>query len=189
MIFKEPHEYKPGDILISHTEIDRQIHHIAAQISHEYKEKKLLVIAVMKGSFMVLADLIRALHTAGLHDLTVSAVTVGSYGGDTVSNKKPKFKHEVDIDVKDRHILLVEDIIDTGHTIQFVKETLTEKGAASIKCFSLLSKPSRREVPVEAEYVGFVIPNVWVQGYGLDTDEWGRGNPEVIVGPIRPAGE
>ncbi len=185
MIFKKPDDYKPGDIFIPSIEIEKRIHEVAVDIYHHYKGKNVLIVAVMKGSFMVLADLIRALHTAGLHDLSVSAVTVGSYGAETISSKKPFFKHEIDIDVKDRHVLLVEDIIDTGHTIQFVMNELQKKGAASIKCFSLLSKPSRREVEIEADYSGFVIPNVWVQGYGLDTDEWGRGNPNVIVGPVR----
>ena len=184
MKFKTPQEYKPGEILISHGDIQMKLHKMASEIASDFRGKHVLVIAVMKGSFMVLADLIRALHEAGLHDLTVSAVTVGSYGSKTVSSKKPKLKHEIDIEVKDRHILLVEDIVDTGHTLQFVIAELQDRGAASVKTFSLLSKPACREITIDADYIGFTIPNVWVQGYGLDTDEWGRGNPNIIIGPV-----
>lgn len=185
--FKNAEEYSPGDILITEDHIKQRIHELALQITSDYKGKKLLVITVMKGSFMLLADLIRALHTTGLDDVSISAVTVASYGAGTESNKKPTFKHEVDINGAGRHILLVEDIVDTGHTLQFVIDELKKQNPSSIKCVSLLSKPSRREISIEPDYIGFVIPNVWVQGYGLDTDEWGRGNPNVIVGPIRPA--
>lgn len=184
MQFKTPEEYKPGDILISHGEIQMKIQTISSEIESYFHGKNVLIIGVMKGSFMVMADLIRALHEAGLYDLTVSALTVSSYGSQTVSSKRPTLKHEIDIDVKGRHILLVEDIIDTGYTLKFVIDELLLRGALSIKTFSLLSKPSRREVNIDADYIGFVIPNVWIQGYGLDTDEWGRGNPDIIIGPI-----
>lgn len=184
MNFKSKEEYKPGDTLISHGDIQMKIHKIASTIAADFNGKNVLVIGVMKGSFMVMADLIRALHEAGLHDLTVAAVTVGSYGSETVSSKKPKLKHEIDIDIKGRNILLIEDIVDTGHTLQFIIDELLARGVLSVKTFSLLSKPSRREIKIEADYIGFIIPNVWVQGYGLDTDEWGRGNPDIIIGPV-----
>lgn len=184
--FNDISQYKPGDILISETAIKKRLQILAAQMAKDYAKKNLLIITVMKGSFMVLADLIRELHTAGLEDFSVSAVTVGSYSG-TQSNRKPRFKHEIDIDAANRHILLVEDIVDTGHTLQFVMKELSKRNPASIECFSLLSKPSRREVTIDAKYVGFVIPNVWIQGYGLDTDEYGRGNPNIIVGPVKPS--
>ena len=184
MQFKQTDQYKPGDVLISRDEITKKLEEVAKIIAKDYAGQKVLLVTIMKGSFMVLADLIRALHEAGLTDTTLTALTVGSYGSGTESSRKPRFKHEVDVHVKDRHVLLVEDIVDTGHTLQFVIDELKSRGAKSIKTFALLSKPSRREIEIEAEYVGFVIPNLWVQGYGLDTDEWGRGNPDIIIGPI-----
>ncbi len=139
----------------------------------------------MKGSFMVTADLIRALHTAGMRNMQVSAITVGSYGLGTVSTKKMTFKQDADIEVKGRDILLVEDIVDTGRTLKYVIDSLNKRSPASIRSFSLLSKPARREVAIEPDYTGFEIPDVWVQGNGMDTGEWGRGNPNIIIGPVK----
>ncbi|HLL61178.1 MAG TPA: hypoxanthine phosphoribosyltransferase, partial [Candidatus Nitrosocosmicus sp.] len=177
-------EYKPGEVLISAEEIDGRLEEISEEINTKYKDQELVIIAIMKGSYILLADLTRKLHKKGLTNFIVDFIDIKSYGSSTESSREPQIIKDVEISLKDKNVLLVEDILDTGHTLNTVYQLIKNKFVSSIKTFALISKPERREVEFEAEYVGFVIPNIWIQGYGLDTDEKGRGEAGIIVGPV-----
>lgn len=182
--FNPPETYKPGNILIPSIEIDNRLNELADKIIIDYKNKQLILIGVMKGSFILLADLIRKLHIKGHSNVLVDFIDIKSYGSGMESNREPQVIKDVELSLKDKHVLLVEDILDTGHTLKTVFDLINNKFISSLKTFTLLSKPERREVEFEADYTGFVIPNIWIQGYGLDTDEKGRGCPDIIAGPV-----
>lgn len=173
--------YKPGIILISQYRIQSRVKELAQRIAKDYHGKDLVIVGIMKGTYILLADLTRELYSAGLKTFLVSFITAKSYGSGTVSKKDPNIVDQIDIELKNRHILLVDDIIDTGKTLKITVDSI-KKGAVSIRSFVLLSKDERREVSFEPDYYGFKIPNVWVQGYGMDTDEKGRGNRDIIIG-------
>lgn len=175
-------KYVHGDILISAYQIKKYLKHISPLIAKRYKGKQMVMVGIMKGTFILLADLARHLLDAGLDDFSVSFITVQSYKSRTISGKL-NIIQDIDINPKGRHILLVDDIIDTGRTLQAVHTLFKKRGAFSVCSFILLSKPERRTVSYEPDYHGFVIPNVWVQGYGMDTAEIGRGNKNIIIGP------
>ncbi len=174
--------YKPGETLISQRRIQKRTQEIARRIAQDYRGKDMVIVGIMKGTYVVLADLTRELYSAGLKTFSVNFITAKSYGSLTVSAKVPDIIDQIDIELKNKHVLLVDDIIDTGKTLKAVVDSL-KKRVISIRSFVLLSKDERREVSFKPDYVGFEIPNVWVQGYGMDTDEKGRGNKDIIVGP------
>jgi hypoxanthine phosphoribosyltransferase len=177
----EKKDFKPGDVLIDAKTITNRLDEISSLIAVDYPSEFVLV-SILKGSCTVTADLQRALYKVGCTKFSTSFITLKSYLSGTESSRKPKLVQDVDFDPQNKHILLVDDIIDTGYTLLFLHRHLKERGA-SVHSFVLLSKPERREVDYEADYVGFTIPNVWVEGYGMDSDEKGRGNPDIIVGP------
>ncbi len=128
--------------------------------------KDLLVISVLKGSFVFAADLIRALHKAGLEP-EVEFITLSSYGTGTVS-KGVKIIKDIDSDVKDRDILLIDDILESGRTLQFARDLMYERGARHVSIAVLLDKSVKRQEKLEADYVGFECPDYFVVGYGMD---------------------
>ena len=171
---------KPArDILISHAQIEAKIKEIARQIAGKYRGKNLLILAVLNGSILLASDLLRALWQEGLTDVTLDTVCITSYGRGREAIQKPELLKDVRLDIAERHVLVVEDIIDTGETLAFLLGLLQKRHPASLKMFTLLSKPSRRKTQIEAEYTGFVIDDLWVEGYGLDTDGKYRGNPNI----------
>lgn len=173
--------YKPGETLISQHRIQKRVREIAQRIAQDYRGKDLVIVGIMKGTYVLLADLTRELYSAGLKTFLVGFITAKSYGSGTVSKKDPNITDQIDIELKNRNVLMVDDIVDTGKTLKTVIESLKKK-TLSIRSFVLLSKDERREVSFEPDYYGFKIPNVWVQGYGMDTDEKGRGNRDIIIG-------
>lgn len=184
--FREAQEYKQGDILISSGVIQSRLEEMASDIVNRFYGQRVIVTGILKGAFMVMADLTRALHTAGLDDFTTSFMTVSSYGSGTESSRNIRLISPMDVDPRDRHVLLVDDIFDTTYSLQFCDAYARERGALSVVTFALLSKPERHETEYKADYIGFKIPNVWAQGYGMDTDQFGRGDPNIVVGPILP---
>jgi hypoxanthine phosphoribosyltransferase len=154
-------------VLISEEALQRRIAELGAQVSADYAERNPLLICVLKGGYMFLADLTRALTIR--HGIDFMAVS--SYGNATESSGAVRILKDLDRDITGRHILLVEDIIDTGSTIAYLLENLRVRQPESIRICTLLSKPSRRIVPLEIDYVGFEIPNEFVIGYGLDYAE------------------
>lgn len=166
-----------SEVLLTHQQIARRVKELARQISDDCKGNSPLFVGVLKGSIMFLADLVRHMG----EDAEVDFVSVSSYGGGTVSSGQPKLRQDVSATVTGRDVLIVEDIVDSGKTIDFLTELFAQKGAKSVKTVALLSKPSRRTVNVTVDYVGFEIADKFVVGYGMDFDEKYRGLPDICV--------
>ena len=161
--------------LIDEETINERINELAKDINKDYKDKDLMVICILKGAVFFFTDLTRKLDM----DPELHFMRVSSYDGEN-STKDLKIKLDLDVDIKDKDILIVEDIVDTGYTLAGLKKYLEKKEANSVKICCLLDKPERREVPdLYADYVGFVIPNRFVLGYGLDYDEKYRCIPKI----------
>ena len=163
----------PLKVEISEAQIKERIREMAKEISKDYKGKDLLLVSVLKGSFIFAADLIRELD---LEDNEVDFMAISSYNGETESSKNPRIIKDVDTDIRGRNVLIVEDIVDTGYSFETLTRILSARNPASLKTCALLSKPERREVEVPIDYLGFEIPNFWAEGYGLDTNQKGRGH-------------
>lgn len=183
LTFKSPDEYKPGEILITNSQIKERVKELAKQISYDYKDKELLILSVLKGAFKITNDLSEELHLAGLTDLSITFMTLKSYPTGTISSSAAKIIHHMDIHPKGKNILIVDDIIDTGKSLDLIKKLVTDDGCTSVKTLALIDKKGRREVDLNPDYAGFEIPNIWIQGYGMDTDELGRAEPNIIIGP------
>ncbi|HEV2559539.1 MAG TPA: hypoxanthine phosphoribosyltransferase [Microvirga sp.] len=147
--------------------------------------RDLLVVAILKGSFMFAADLIRALHRTGLEP-QVEFIHLSSYRGGTVSSGQVTILRDVESDVRGRDVLLVDDILESGRTVVFAKDLLMARGARRVQTAVLLEKPGKRAVTIDAEYVGFTCPDVFVVGYGMDVAHAYRQLP--FVGVIEHAG-
>ncbi len=148
-----------------------------AQDERAAEDMEPLLVGVLKGAFVFMADLIRALDMP----LTLDFVRVSTYGRRTESSGKPRLVQGVRSPIKGQHILVVEDIVDTGITTNYLLDYLRQKGAASVKLCALLSKPARRQVEVSVDYLGFTIPDAFVVGYGLDFDQRYRNLPDICV--------
>ena len=136
-----------------------------------------LLVGVLRGAFVFMADLIRALDMP----LTLDFVRVSTYGRRTESSGRPRIVQGVRSSIKGQHVLVVEDIVDTGVTTSFLLDYLRQKGAASVKLCALLSKPARRRAQVDIDYLGFTIPDLFVVGYGLDFAQQYRHLPDICV--------
>lgn len=162
-------------VYISTEDIQKRVKELGAQISNDYKGEKIIMIILLKGSFIFGADLIREIQ----NDVNVEFMQVSSYVGQESSGEVRVLK-DLDANIHDQHVLIVEDIIDTGLTLNKIIELLKSRSPKSMETCSLLSKPSRRVMDVEAKYVGFVIEDKFVIGYGLDVDQKYRGLPAVM---------
>ena len=163
-------------ILISQEEITNRCKELGAQISHDYKDSVPVIIALLKGSVPFMAELIKYIDI----DCNMEFMDVTSYSG-TKSTGDVKIVKDLDCSVNDQDVLIVEDIVDTGKTLAKVKDLLYSKGARTVKVCSLLNKPEGRLIDIEAEYVGFTIPNEFVIGFGLDFNQKYRNLPFVGV--------
>ncbi len=150
---------------------------IAERISKDYEGKELLLVGVLKGGFMFLADLAREITI----DVNIDFISCSSYGNSTVSSGIVRILKDIDYDITGKHVLLVEDLIDTGLTLTYLKDLFKAKHCASVKVCTILDKPSRRKVDLEVDYQGIIIPDEFVVGYGLDYAEKYRNLPEVYV--------
>lgn len=155
-----------GKPLISARRIARRVHRLGREISETYKDldEPLVLVVVLKGAAVFASDLLRSLSIPA----ELEFVRASSYGSSTRSSGRVKFAHLVEGPLTGRHVLLVEDIVDSGRTINAIIKQLKRRGAASIRLAALLDRPARREVPVELHFTGFVIPDRFVIGYGLD---------------------
>lgn len=162
--------------LLTREEVEKRIKELAKEIEKDYCGKDLLVIGLLKGSIMFMSDLIKEMDLPVMIDF----MSVSSYSGTTSTGVINVLK-DTDISVKDKDVLIVEDIIDTGLTLSHVKKLLEDKGAKSLKICTLLDKPSRRTVEMKGDYVGFEIPDEFVVGYGLDYDQHHRNLPYVGI--------
>ena len=164
-------------ILLTRDEIDATVNRLAAEINKDYYGKQPILIGVLKGSFMFMADLIRRLD----FPLQLDFIRLSSYGRGRESSGKIKVVQGLGSEVKGRDVLIIEDIVDTGLTISFLLDYLRRKKPASLKLCALTDKSSRRETPVTIDYLGFTVPNKFVVGYGLDWDERFRNLPDICV--------
>jgi len=167
------------ETLISESEIRSRLEQLAIEIAGKYQGKRLLLVGVLNGAYMVMADLGRELFRAGLTDIEIDFVQISSYGSDTESSRNPRLLKDCSVDISGRHIMIVEDIVDTGYSLAALLALFAARGAASIETFSLLSKLSHREIEVEVQYIGFEVGD-WVEGMGLDTNQSGRANPDIV---------
>jgi hypoxanthine phosphoribosyltransferase len=152
-----------ADILLSEEEIQKRVAELAQELRRDYTEG-LHLVAVLKGAFVFLADLIR--HMPG--DLSVDFMAVSSYGPGTTSSGEVRLVTDLDIAIEGRHVVIIEDIVDSGATLRYLQELLRARNPRSLATMCLLDKPSRRRVDVKVDYVGFTIEDRFVVGYGLD---------------------
>ena len=164
-------------ILVRHGEIAEAVDRLAREIKRDYQDKQPLLIGVLKGSFVFMADLIRQLDLPSELDF----VRLSSYGATRESSGRVRIVQEVKMPVKGRDVLVVEDIVDTGITISFLLDYLKKKQPASLKVCTLTDKPSRRRVPVPIDYLGFTVPNKFIVGYGLDLNQRFRNLPDIYT--------
>lgn len=167
-------------ILITKDQVSQKVKELAKKVASDYPKGDLVLVGILDGAYMLMADLTRELFNLGLTNVEVAFFGVTSYGSGTQSSKRPEITKDLNINIQDRDVLIVEDIVDTGHSLDFIVQTLKIRSPSSLKTLCLLSKPSRRELDVKVEYIGFEIEDKWVEGYGLDTDHKGRGNPDII---------
>ncbi len=163
-------------LLFTSDEIAATVKKLATEIRQDYRDKHPILIGVLKGSFIFMADLIRLLD----FPLEVEFVRLSSYGGGK-SPGKIKLVQDAQSNIKDRHVLVIEDIIDTGFTTAFVLEHLGKKKPASLKLCTLTDKPSRRKVTVNIDYLGLTVPNKFIVGYGIDWNERFRYLPGIYT--------
>lgn len=170
------------DILISETEITARVNKLSHQITEHYSStNQLVVIGLLRGSFVFIADLVRRINLP----VEVDFLTVSSYGNKMESSRQVRILKDLETNIKNRDVLVVEDIIDTGHTLSQVLKILATRQPASLTVCALLNKPSRREVDVNVHWTGFDIPDEFVIGYGIDYAQQGRNLPHI--GAVRPA--
>jgi len=169
-----------GKPLFTWEEIQRKIQEIGSRISTDYAEKDLLVVGVLKGALFFMSDLLRSLKISVRMDF-IHCTSSSSKGG---TGNPVKMLCDMKEDIKNNHVLLVEDIIDSGFTLKYLKQMLLEREPASLKVCALLDKVDRRQVSFEADYVGFRIPNKYVVGYGLDYMDRYRNLPYIAVLPM-----
>ena len=167
-----------AEVLISEDALQRRIGELGAEISSDYAGEELLLICILRGGVMFLTDLVRHISVPVAMDF----MAVSSYGvGARSSSGQVRIAMDLNVSITDRHVILVEDIVDTGHTIAAVLEMLETRRPTSLKVCTLLDKAERREVVVPIHYRGFEIPNKYVFGYGLDLDEYWRNLPFIGV--------
>jgi len=163
--------------LISREDIARRVAELALEISRDYAGRDLVLVGVLKGAFIFLADLVRALT----FPVELDFVRLRSYGGGTSPTGEVQITKDVELPLKDRHVLIVEDIVDIGFTLNFLRQHLATHRPRSLKTCVLIDKKERREVEVPLDYVGFVVEKGFLVGYGLDCGEKGRTLPEIYV--------
>ncbi|MCL2337755.1 MAG: hypoxanthine phosphoribosyltransferase [Firmicutes bacterium] len=168
-------------VLIPKAGIDQKVKELALAISKDYAGKNLLMAGILKGAMIFMADLVRAATIGVQFDF----MAVSSYGSSSQSSGVVRIIKDLDQNIQGRHVLLVEDVVDTGLTLNYLLEILKAREPASVAICALLDKPSRRVVDVPVDYNGFVIPDEFVVGYGLDYNEQYRNLPDVCV--LKPA--
>jgi hypoxanthine phosphoribosyltransferase len=167
------------DVLYTKEEIAQRTKEIGAQISADYEGQSIVLIGVLKGAAIFLADLARAIKV----DNTFDFVAVSSYGRARVSSGAVKLIKDIDNPIEGKHVIIVEDILDTGLTLNYLRGLMLQHKPASLKIATCLDKPERRLVPIEADYVAFKIPNRFVIGYGMDYAERYRGVDDIRLFP------
>lgn len=171
------------DVLITQEQLRERVQALGAEITRDYEGKSIVLIGVLKGAAIFLADLARAIGV----DATFDFVAVSSYGRARVSSGAVKLIKDIDNPIERKHVVLVEDILDTGLTLSYLRGLMLQHKPASLKIATCLDKPERRLVPIEADYVAFRIPNHFVIGYGLDYAERYRNLQDIRLFPDESA--
>jgi hypoxanthine phosphoribosyltransferase len=169
-----------GDILVTEEQIKDAIGKLGAELTRDYAGKDLLLIGVLRGAIMFIVDLARAIDLP----LTIDFMAVASYGASTQTSGIVRILKDLDSSIEGKHVLVVEDIIDSGLTLTYILETLRNRNPLSVRVCALLSKPERRQVEVPVDYLCFEIPDAFVVGYGLDYDQIYRNLP--FIGVLKP---
>ena len=167
-------------ILISEEELQARIKELGQQLAADYQDKEPIFIGVLKGVVNFFKDMVTATPIRCQYDFMATS----SYGSGTSTTGNVRLLKDISTDIKGRHVIILEDILDSGLTLKFVKERLLTMGPASLKICTLLDKPERRKVDIYADYIGFTVPNEFVVGYGLDYDEFYRNLP--FIGVLKP---
>ena len=167
-------------ILFSEEMIQKRVAELGAELTKEYAGKSLLMIGVLKGCFMFLADLVRHIDL----ECEIRFLTASSYGFSSVSSGKVNIDRDIDFDVEGKDVMIIEDILDSGITLTALRAFVAKHKPASLKICALLDKPERRQLPITADYTGFECPNEFVVGYGLDYAERYRNLP--FVASLKP---
>ena len=168
-------------ILYTEEELARRVKELGAQIAADYAGRQPMLISVLRGSYIFMADLTRAIGLA----VTVDFMAVSSYGAGTVSSGQVEIKKDLSDSIEGRDLIIVEDILDSGNTLYYLMDVLRARKPASIRICALMDKPERRTKPITADYAGFTIPDAFIVGYGLDYAERYRNLP--YVGVLRPS--
>ncbi len=165
-------------ILISKEEIDKRVTELGKEISDDYRYKSTpLLICILKGAVMFFADLVRAIDI----DVNIEFMAISSYGARTKTSGEVRLLKDLDTSVAGRNIIIVEDIVDSGVSLDYIMRMLRTRGAESVRICTLLSKPARRRIHIPIDYLGFEIPNEFIIGYGLDLDEKYRNLVDIGV--------
>lgn len=164
-------------VLLSEEEVDRRIKEVADQINRDYAGKEVHLICVLKGGVFFMCELAKRITVP----VTLDFMSVSSYGDDTKSSGVVKIVKDLDESLKDKDVIVVEDIVDSGRTLSYLLEMLRDRGPASLRLCTLLDKPERRVIDVHVDYTGFNIPDEFVVGYGLDYDQRYRNLPYIGV--------
>ena len=168
------------EVLFSEEQLKARVNEIAREIERDYAGREIMLISVLRGSFIFMADLCRAIDL----DCTLDFMSVSSYGKGTSSSGQVQITKDLSEDISGRDIIVVEDILDSGNTLAFLKDYMLAKGAKSITIVTLLDKPARREKAITADLSGFVVPDEFVVGYGLDYCQQYRNMP--YIGVLKP---
>lgn len=166
------------EIVFDEFQLKKTVCDMAQKINSDYKDKSLVVVGILKGSVMFLADLFRKLT---IKDCTLDFMAASSYGSQTISSGNVKITKDISSDIAGKNVLIVEDILDTGNTLAYIKEYLLSKNALSVKICTLFDKPCRRIAPITPDYCGETVDDLFIVGYGLDYDERYRNLPYVGV--------
>ena len=168
-------------ILYTEEELRQRVKELGCQITADYSGREPLLVSVLRGSYIFMADLTRSINL----DVTVDFMAVSSYGAGTVSSGQVEIKKDLSDSIEGKDLILVEDILDSGNTLYYLIDVLKARKPASIRICTLMDKPERRAKPITADYVGFTIPDAFIVGYGLDYAEKYRNLP--YVGVLKPS--
>lgn len=165
------------EVLVSEEDITSKVKELGKQITEDYKDKDLLLIGILKGSVIFMSELAQNIKLP----VEMDFMAVSSYGKSSVSTGEVRIIKDLDFSVEDRHLLIIEDIIDTGYTLSYLIDNLKKRGAKSIKVCTFLDKPDRRKADIHVDYLGFIVPDEFIVGYGLDYAERYRNLPYVAA--------
>ncbi len=167
--------YDLSEILITSEEIQKRVAEIGAEITRDYKGEEVLLIGILKGSVPFMVDLMRKIDL----DVSIDFMSVSSYGSGTKTSGVVRILKDLDSDIKDKNVIIAEDIIDSGLTLAYLKDYLLQRGPRSLRIATLLTKPSGRKVSLRPDYVGFEVGDKFIVGYGLDIDQKYRNLPYI----------